>query len=267
MPSQRHSLSAFDKVCESCGALHWIEERTDASSIARPQYSSCCERGIISLPSFEDPPEPLYSLLAAPQSKPSTELNAELDHESFHANIRNYNNALAFTSLRVAVDHSVWGPKGIHTFRISGELCHRIGSLLPPPEGVPAFAQIYIYDSDPQHQLDIRMSHQHQVLDRDTLHDLQGMIVKYNPYYAAFMSAKERLAQYNHIQLQLKTICEPTADQRRYNRPTASEIAVLIPGTGEERTHTRDIVVQDRSGPLRRVSEMHSSYYLSRMGV
>jgi hypothetical protein len=184
----------------------------------------------------------------------------KLDHQSFHANIRNYNNALAFTSLGVAVDHSVWGPKGIHTFRISGELCRRIGSLLPPPEGVPAFAQIYIYDSDPQHQLDIRMSHQHQVLNRDTLRELQGMIVKYNPYYAAFMSAKERLAQYNHIQLRLKTICEPTADQRRYNRPTASEIAVLMPGTGEERTHTRDIIVQDWSGPLRRVSEMHSSY-------
>jgi hypothetical protein len=24
--------------------------------------------------------------------------------------------------------------------------------------------------------------------------------------------------------------------------------------------HTRDIIIQDRSGPLRRVSEMHSSY-------
>jgi hypothetical protein len=116
MPTERHSLSAFDKVCQFCRALHWIEEQIDASSIAHPQYSSCCERGTISLPSFEDPPEPLYSLLAAPQSKLSPELNAKLDHESFHVNIRNYNNALAFTSLGVAVDHSVWGPKGIHTF-------------------------------------------------------------------------------------------------------------------------------------------------------
>jgi hypothetical protein len=164
-PTLRHSLSAFDKVCQSCGALRWTEERIDGSSIAHLQYSSCCERGTISLPSFDDPPEPLYSLLVAPQSKPSTDLNAELDHQSFHANIRNYNNALGFTSLGVAVDHSVWGPKGIHTFRISSELCHRIGSLLSPPEGVPAFGQIHIYDSDPQRQLDIRMSHQHQVLN------------------------------------------------------------------------------------------------------
>jgi hypothetical protein len=86
------------------------------------------------------------------------------------------------------------------------------------------------------------------------------MIMKYNPYYTAFMSAKEQLAQHNHVHLCLKTICEPTADQQRYNRPTASEIAVLMPGAGEEQKDTGDIVVQDWSGPLRRVSELHSSY-------
>jgi hypothetical protein len=75
-------------------------------------------------------------------------LIAEIDHKAFHANIRNYNNALAFTSLRVAVDNSMWRPKGVHTFQILGELCHRIASLRPPPQGIPAFAQIYIYDSD-----------------------------------------------------------------------------------------------------------------------
>jgi hypothetical protein len=113
----------------------------------------------------------------------------------------------------------------------------------------------------PQRQLDVRMSHQRQLLDRDTLRDLQGIVVKYNPYYTAFMFANERLAQHNHIHLRLKTIYEPTLDQRRYNRPTASEIAVLMPGTGEDRTYTRDIVVHNGSGPLRRVSELRDSSY------
>jgi hypothetical protein len=104
------------------------------------------------------------------------------------------------------------------------------------------------------------MSQQYQLLDPNIFRDLQSMVMKFNPYYAAFMSAKERLAQSNHLHLHLKTISEPTLDHRRYNRPTASEIAVFMPGTGEEWTYTRDIVVQDQSGLLRRVSRLRSSY-------
>ena len=66
----------------------------------------------------------------------------------FRRNIRNYNNAFAFSSLGVKTDPSVYGPHGIYTFRIQGQLCHRIGSLLLPPGKDPAFAQIYIYDSN-----------------------------------------------------------------------------------------------------------------------
>ena len=177
-------------------------------------------------------------------------------------NIRNYNNALAFTSLGVIIDHSVWGPKGIHTFRVCGELCHRIGSLLPAPDLQPAFAQIYIFDTDPQRQVDTRMSHHYNLLDRETLLQLQEMVAKHNPYFEAFKSAQERLAEHNNLSLHLRSVDAHGLDQRRYNRPTASEIAVLMVHTSEETTvtGTRDIVIQCRSGPLCRVSELHSSY-------
>jgi hypothetical protein len=54
---------------------------------------------------------------------------------------------LAFTSLGVTEDHLV-NRRGGWVFRISGELYLLIGSLQPDDGEPPAFAQLYIYDSD-----------------------------------------------------------------------------------------------------------------------
>ena len=54
--------------------------------------------------------------------------------------------AFAFTSLGVKVDHTVTTGAGPYSFRISGDLCHLSGALLPPPNQAPVFAQIYIHD-------------------------------------------------------------------------------------------------------------------------
>lgn len=155
----------------------------------------------------------------------------------------------------------MYGPGGVYTFRIQGELCHRIGSLLPAPADQPAFAQIYIFDVDPQHQADVRMSHHPDLLHKSTLLALQHMVSIHNPYFEAFKTASERLLDHDNVALHLRTIDVPHLDQRRYNRPTASEIAVLMVGSGEESTSgNRDIVIQKRHGPLKRISDLHSSY-------
>ena len=149
----------------------------------------------------------------------------------------------------------------MYTFRIQGELCHRIGSLLPAPTDQPAFLQIYIFDADPHYQADIRVSHHPDLLDRPTLLALQDMIMQYNPYFMAFKTVRERLNEHDNVSLHLKTIDMPHLDQRRYNRLTVSEIAVIMVDSGEESTNDkRDIVVQKRDGSLQRVSQLHSSY-------
>ena len=43
-------------------------------------------------------------------------------------------------------------------------------------------------------------------------------------------------------------------DQRRYNAPTANEIAAVLPGPGDERHGGRDIIVHLRGGGLQRIS-------------
>ncbi len=61
--SLHHRLGRCDISCIFCGADHWIEERVQESTIAVPQFSTCCKRGAVMMDKFDDPPQPLYSLL------------------------------------------------------------------------------------------------------------------------------------------------------------------------------------------------------------
>jgi hypothetical protein len=110
----------------------------------------CCGKGTVELLPFPDPPEPLsrhlcrylYSIpCLLVYCFTGADTTFDVDDRRFRENLRNYN-TFAFTSLGVSVDRSVYGPWRVYTFRIKGELCHQIVSLLPPPEGTPAFAQL-----------------------------------------------------------------------------------------------------------------------------
>ena len=73
------------------------------------------------------------------------------------------------------------------------------------------------------------------------------MLDEINPYFHNFRTACERLRECNYISLHLKTVEVAHLDQRRYNKPTANEVAVIMPGTGEEPVDRREIVLQSRS--------------------
>ena len=51
-------------------------------------------------------------------------------------------------------------------------------------------------------------------------------------------------------------------DRRRYNLPTAgtSEIAAILPGSGDVLTHFRDIILHRLDGGLQQISELHPFY-------
>jgi len=168
---------------------------------------------------------------------------------------------LSFSSVGCNIDRSVAGQSGVYTFRIRGELVHRIGSLLPDHGQSPKFSQIYIHDSNLENQAHFRMAHHHEYLDESILLALQRMLHDLNnPYVEVFLTAGERIRRNENISLNLATIQNSNLDHRRYNYPTAAEIAVIMPGTGEERTSHREIILQPRYGPLQLISELHSSY-------
>ena len=105
-------------------------------------------------------------------------------------NIWAYNNVLAFTSLGVNFDQELANAKeGVYTFRIQGALYHRIGGLKPKEDTtLPAFAQIYFYDTNMNKQLQ-RRQEIFPHLDPNMLQILQNMLYTIpNPFVHKFMN-------------------------------------------------------------------------------
>ncbi|KAI0769480.1 hypothetical protein BC629DRAFT_1642421, partial [Irpex lacteus] len=248
-PLARHDLNRMDVPCPSCQALHWLDERLASSSAASPKFGFCCYQGRVHLPPLEPPPYSLQRLYDArtPQAK------------EFRQNIRQYNAALAFTSLGAKIDDSVLHGSGPYVFRIHGELCHLAGSLLAPPEHQPQYSQLYIHD--PQYALQCRMQ-RNDGLRRDTMDLLQRVISVNHAYAEVYRHAHEILLEHpapENISLRLH-FDSAEQDRRRYNLPTADEIAVVIVDEGEQVTAGRDIILRARSGELQRIREGHQAY-------
>jgi hypothetical protein len=64
-----------------------------------------------------------------------------------------------------------------------------------------------------------------------------------------------------HTEVRARIHFQQGTDGRRYNLPTADEIAVIIPGDGsEEVSDKRDIVLRLQGGQLRRISQLSHAY-------
>ena len=140
----RHSVGEMTFSCYNCKALLFRGEKTN--TIKKPCSNMCCEDGKIILPEKSIPSPLICSLL---QGKDSIS-------QDFKNNIRAYNSSLSFTSLGVHLDQRFANNKcGHYTFRIHGQVHHRIGSLLPKENTTPTFMQIYF--SDINNELDNRL--------------------------------------------------------------------------------------------------------------
>jgi len=247
-PSSRHDLGRMNVVCQKCQAYHWMAEHLVASLDRNPVFGLCCNHGQVHLPPTHEPPQALKDLLE----------HATPDALEFQSNIPRYNAALAFTSLGVQIDHQINGGHGPYVFRIHGELCHQIRELIPSEGRRPMYAQLYIYD--PEFALDARMQH-NDGLCRHTIEKLQNVLLAHHRYAPLFRHAHELLMQEPEDSLiTVRLLADPTRDHRRYNLPTVSEIAAVIPRDGAHATESRDIVLHRRSGPLHRISDGHRSY-------
>jgi hypothetical protein len=213
----------------------------------------CCQNGKVILAPISDPPPALVQLFTA--QTPTANL--------FRLNIRAYNTAMSFTSHGA---HVVQPPNtGPYSYRLHGESYHLIGSILPQPAGSPAFAQIYFHDSA-NAQLEMRMAFARRGglrIEANLLRSLQAILLLNNPFALQFKQIGDQGLQ-NNEKLIIKERIED--DGRRYNAPTATEISVLIPGTtsilncqdGSE--STRDIILTNLDGSLKRVSELSGAY-------
>lgn len=115
-----------------------LEERQNKTvSRGIPKYSMCCNNGKITLPKPWLPPQAICDLFFGQGEK----------SKQFLQNIRTYNNMFCFTSMGRRIDRTVNKGGGPPIFRINGQNCHYMGSLLPVEGKSPHFAQLYIYDT------------------------------------------------------------------------------------------------------------------------
>jgi hypothetical protein len=181
--------------------------------------------------------------------------------DTFRKHIRQYNAAFAFTSVGVKIDHSVTNSSGPYAFKISGELHHLDGALLPVEGQQPAYAQLYIHD--PMEALNVR-GNRNQNLNPVIMTELQAMMHETHPYIPLYKQAFQIMMAKppeQHRNVIVKLHLDKNADGRRYNLPRVDEIAAIIPGDGsEERSDHRDIVIRLTGGGLKRISHLHPSY-------
>ncbi|XP_052200448.1 uncharacterized protein LOC127806909 isoform X1 [Diospyros lotus] len=249
--SYRHYLGKMDVLCPYCSALHWMDEKLTKSSMKRPLFGTCCLEGKVRLPLLITPPPPLQALYDGNNDQ----------SKSFRSYTRVYNAANAFTSLGATLDPRVLSGKGPTSFTIHGELRHRTGSLQPQPGQDASYAQLYIYD--PDSALEIR-NRRNPILRRDVLKTIQDNLLQVNAFVDKFRQAHVILHQLDsaghnipaHLHYNSRT------DRRRYNLPTADEIAIVIPGDGTEASGMRDIILHFRgNNELMQINECHPAYF------
>ena len=248
-----HSLGKMDRLCSYCSAMHWIAEKLTNSSNTNPWFGMCCFQRKIKLAELHNVPPELNHLFTS-QTPPA---------KDFRENICRYNNALAMTSLGCKVDESVNRGNGPYVFKVHGQLSHLAGSLLPQEGESPVYAQLYIYD--PADALNHHMQHAaNQGLNHQTMAELQDMLYHLHPGVQLYKQAYEiTRGMPANQQCRIALYYDRECNQQRYNLPTAAsnEIAVILPGNGDEMQGSRDIVLYLCNGQgLQWINDLHPFY-------
>jgi hypothetical protein len=198
---QRHKLRNVAD-CSYCGAMRFQYET--------PGF--CCRKGKVQIHIPEVPTE-LKRLFTS---------QVDDDAKYFRNHIRYINSHFAFASLGVTLDRRYNSPvgTGIYTFRVHGGLYHRLDHLVPGGDNA-RHLQLYFYDTE-----DEALSHRVKRspdLDINLIRNILA-ILQDNPYVHTFRrnGAFQNLDDY---QIELNTNITP--DQRRYNAPTASQVAAI----------------------------------------
>ena len=87
------------------------------------------------------------------------------------------------------------------------------------------------------------------------------MLHEVNPYVAFFRQGLDLMREQGGTDVRMVIKADGCPDSRRYNAPTAQEIAVILPndGYGEE-VANRDIVLYARKGGIQHITETHRAY-------
>ncbi|UYV69427.1 hypothetical protein LAZ67_6003542 [Cordylochernes scorpioides] len=150
-------------------------------------------------------------------------------------------------------------PGCMPTFKVQGQVYHRIGSVLPPLNSdsrqlQPAFLQVFfIGDSSAE----VATRHRNFPITKPHIVSiLQDMLHRYNPYVHLFKASIEKMPSPDYKLVIKADKAPPGHHPRTFNAPTINEVAIVIV---QENCDRRDIVLSKRGSGVQRINEFHRS--------
>lgn len=241
-----HSCGPLNVICEFCHSRNFIGERPSDGL-----FTSCCRKGKVMLPKEYDingnelnyPPF-LEDFLTNP---------ANPLHVRFRDQIRQINNAMSFASLGAKIV-DVQG-RGPYVFKVHGQTYHKTSHLEPTSRDTRKYAQLYVIDST--QALSIRHQHAANISIPPTILDaIDRFFRQHNRIAQTFQMIREIEERENREALaanlpapQISMVFrrDRQSDNRRYNDPTANEIAMVFVNEDGEPPYDRDIRIYPRS--------------------
>jgi Helitron helicase-like domain at N-terminus len=160
------------------------------------------------------------------------------------------------------VDRSIESSRGPYVYKICGQVYHRIGSLLPEEGQMPKYAQLYVYDSTDEVKMRIAAlpdTSQRRNIDIRLVEQLRDMLDHENWLAKAFRMAKDRFKQDACQHVSLKIVSNRKKDGNKYEQPSCSELAGLIPTGLDHLEKGRDLIVEYKTGKLQRITHTNPS--------
>ena len=247
-----------NQECCNCRAVFWHAEkigRESRSASGSIIYNKCCKGGRVVIPPFRPRPEPLASLAAFDGGPVSNK---------FMKNIRRYNCLFAFTSMGANIDRTMNDGRGPPVFKISGQIHHRIGAMLPPDGHSPKFIQLYVYDTSSE--VDNRIAsldhedRRESDLDPTIVQSLATMLDTHNSFAQQFRMARDKLTDNDAEDFVIRIVGPKDGDPPQYSLPTTDQLAMLVVGDFSLDAFERDIIVQKQTGDLHQISALHPAF-------
>jgi hypothetical protein len=221
----------------------------------RVVYNNCCKGGKVFIPPARKPPEFLQALL---------DFDGPARSKAFIAKIRQYNCLFAFTSMGATIDRSVSSGGGPNVFKICGNICHRIGSLLPEEGKTPKYAELYIYHGGDEADNRIQALNKDDKLDggldKGIVKGLEAMLDTHNSLVKKFRMAKQVLAENKFANVSVRIVAPGELDGPQFSLPSTDGLACLVFGEITPEAPKRDIIIRGRGSGLQRISSLHPAY-------
>ena len=234
-------IGSMDVVCDRCKAKKWILE---------PDILCCPKKEKWQRYPHLNALQGRLKILYEGQT-----VDGKQTEESKHFlnNILKYNSCFQMTSFKADKIIHDWS-----TFKVQGQLYHKLGSLLPEKDIEEKFLQIYfISDFNKQAQLRCNISPETK---ENIVRDIQQYLSDNNLLIRNFKSALDNGMRNNPDNFDI-VICAdkapPGHHAGRYNAPVVDEVSAVITGLKHGR---RDIVIKHREGQLTSIQDTNHAY-------